>query len=228
MQSQKRRFEILAVMVIAITAVGFLGVFTFGWPGGGMSGYGMMGGSYGGGMWGTTTTNGEPLTSEQAVEVAEQFIDSYGGSDLALAEVMVFDNHFYAQAAEVETDRYAYEFLIDRFSGRVSLEPGPNMMWNEKYGHMGGMMGFFRGTSSNDSMLLDEDEAVDVAQAYLDRYVPGLQVDEHAATFYGYYTLHTLRGGETVGMLSVNGNSGAVWLHSWHGVYLGEAIADVH
>lgn len=227
MDNRNRWLGILTVIVVLIAAVGSIGALTYGWHGG-SSGFGMMGGMFGNGMWGTTA-NGEPLSNEQAVEAAERFVSSYGSDALQLAEVMVFDNHFYAQASEVDTGRYAYEFLIDRFSGRISLEPGPNMMWNEKYGHMGGgMMGFFGGRGSNDPMSISEEEAVEAAQAYLDRYVPGLSVDDHAAAFYGYYTLHTLRDGETVGMLSVNGDTGAVWLHNWHGVYLGEAIEDQH
>ena len=79
------------------------------------------------------------------------------------------------------------------------------MMWNEKYGHMrGGMMGFFRGAWSEEAMPVSEVEAVATAQAYLDRYAPGLQVDVHAAAFYGYYTLHTLRDGEIVGATFIN------------------------
>jgi hypothetical protein len=191
-------------------------------------GFGMMGGTYGSGMRGTTT-GGEPLTNEQAVEAAERYISAYGGETLQLAEVMVFDNHFYAEARETETGRYAYEFLIDRFSGRISLEPGPNMMWNEKYGHMGGgMMRFLRSSASSDPMPVNEGAAIQAAQTYLARYVPGLDVGDHAAAFYGYYTLHTFRDGEIVGMLSVNGYTGAVWLHSWHGIYLGEALDESH
>jgi hypothetical protein len=227
MENRKRWLGTLAVIVVAIAAVGSIGAFTFGWHGGG-PGFGMMGGMHGSWGWGGNAS-GESITNEEAVDAAENFVATYGGETLELAEVMVFDNHFYAQAAELETGRYAYEFLIDRYSGRISLEPGPNMMWNEKYGHMsGGMMGFFRGAWSEKAMPVSEEEAVAAAQAYLDRYVPGLQVDDHAAAFYGYYTLHTIRDGETVGMLSVNGYTGAVWLHSWHGVYLGEALDDNH
>jgi len=193
-------------------------------------GYGMMGGTYGSGMWGTNTSNGEPLSNEQAEESAERYISAgFGGEPLELAELMVFDNHFYAQAREVEAGRFAFEFLIDRFSGRISAEPGPNMMWNEKYGHMGGgMMGFFGGSQASETMPITEDQAVATAQQYLDRYVSGLQVDDHATEFYGYYTLHTLRDGEIVGMLSVNGYSGAVWLHNWHGVYLSSLEGEIH
>ena len=41
--------------------------------------------------------------------------------------------------------------------------------------------------------------------------------DEHADAFYGYYTIHTLENGEVVGMLSVNGFTGQVFPHTWHG-----------
>ena len=38
--------------------------------------------------------------------------------------------------------------------------------------------------------------------------------------FYGYYTIHILRDGKIYGMLSVNGYTGQVWFHSWHGQFL--------
>ena len=42
--------------------------------------------------------------------------------------------------------------------------------------------------------------------------------DTHA---YGYYTIHTVdKDGNILGMLSVNGFSGDVWYHSWHGVFI--------
>lgn len=59
--------------------------------------------------------------------------------------------------------------------------------------------------------------AVETAQRYLDRYLPGADADEEADAFYGYYTIHILRDGETVGMLSVNGTTRQVFLHTWHG-----------
>jgi len=44
---------------------------------------------------------------------------------------------------------------------------------------------------------------------------------EEADRFYGYYTLHVLKDGQIYGMLSVNGYTGQVWYHSWHGPFLG-------
>jgi hypothetical protein len=67
-------------------------------------------------------------------------------------------------------------------------------------------------------MPVSPEEAVEIAQAYLDAYIPNnLQADEHADPFHGYYTLHINRNGETVGMLSVNGYTKQVFLHTWHG-----------
>jgi hypothetical protein len=40
--------------------------------------------------------------------------------------------------------------------------------------------------------------------------------------FYGYYTLDFSTNGKVVGMLSVNGYSGAVFLHTWHGTFIEE------
>jgi hypothetical protein len=226
--SRKRWLITVLVVVLAVAMVSFAGAFAFGWNGGGM-GFGETRGAWCHGGWNSAATSDTPLSNDQARAVAEQFVTSTRSEELQLADLMVFDNHFYGQAREAATGRYAYEFLIDRFSGRISLEPGPNMMWNEKYSHMsGGMMGPFRLAWSSESMPVTEDEAVAAAQAYLDRYLPGLRADGHAADFYGYYTLHTLTklDGEPVGMLSVNGRTGEVWPHTWHGQYVGEALND--
>ncbi len=32
--------------------------------------------------------------------------------------------------------------------------------------------------------------------------------------------MHTTQNGKIIGMLSVNGYTGAVWLHQWHGQYV--------
>ena len=69
-------------------------------------------------------------------------------------------------------------------------------------------------------MPVDEAQAIELAQKYLDTVRPGTTADEEADAFYGYYTLHILRNGETVGMLSVNGFSRQVFLHTWHGDFV--------
>ncbi|HIC87804.1 MAG TPA: hypothetical protein EYP04_00115 [Anaerolineae bacterium] len=188
------------------------------WRGAGMGDWGPGAGC---GWWGTAQS-GTSLTLEQAVEAAENYIAVYGNPDLELAEVMEFTNNFYAQAREKSTGRYAFEILINRYSGSVRPEPGPNMMWNTKYGHMGGgMMGWWGGAASTGEMTVSPQQARNLAQRYLDAYYPGLEAEEEVDTFYGYYTIHTLQDGQIVGMLSVNGYSGQVWYHTWHGDFIG-------
>jgi hypothetical protein len=146
---------------------------------------------------------------------------------------MEFSNGFYAQAVEKETGSGAFEILIDPLTGAVYPEPGPNMMWNTRYGHMGsrsGIMGGWWGYGSQPpatgEMTVGPEAAVQAAQSYLDRVQPGLTADDHADTFDGYYTLHVLRDGQVVGMLSVNGVTGQVWYHTWHGDFVG--MTDGH
>ncbi|ABB13657.1 hypothetical protein CHY_0822 [Carboxydothermus hydrogenoformans Z-2901] len=134
--------------------------------------------------------------------------------NLKLAEIMEFDNHFYAEVQEVDSKKYAMELIVDKITGAVSPEMGPNMMWNTKYGHMGRMMGWAYNTSTKNRITAEQ--ALQLAQQYLDKNLPGVKaVEPHE--FYGYYTLHTEKDGKITGMLSVNGVNGSIWYHSWHG-----------
>ena len=190
-------------------STGMMGNFGYG-------GSGMMGGRSFGALQSGGSFSGEALTLEVVEQRLEEYLD--GRPDLVLAEIMIFDNHAYAEIVETETGIGAMELLVDPQTLSVYPEHGPNMMWNLKYGmHGGGMMG---STIDPGDMTLSPEEAVSYAQAYLDRYDPALSADDHAARFYGYYTIHTLRDGEVVGMLSVNGYSGDVFPHTWHGTLL--------
>ncbi len=190
-------------------------------------GLGMMDGGYEtkSSRWGMmqggvfVDANVEPLTIAEAESALEDYLTASAYDDLEIGEIMIFDNHAYAQFVEVSTGIGAMEVLVDPVSLAVTPEHGPNMMWNQKYSTMGGrgMMGGFTSSVVSADMPISEEEASKFAQSYLDEAHPGLEVDEHADAFYGYYTLHTLQDGETVGMLSVNGYTGQVFLHTWHG-----------
>jgi hypothetical protein len=208
----------------------------------GIMGGGMMG-AYGGhspgmmnGYLSSGAVNVDPLSVEQVEEAIQDYLATLNNPDLVLGEVMIFENHAYAQIIESSTGIGALEVLVDPESLAVYPEPGPNMMWNLKYGMMSGsgghgmmgagmMSGFYRPGYSDEfevtaEMPITPQEAVERAQDYLDRTSPGMQVEDHADRFYGYYTLHTLEDGNIVGMLSVNGYSGQVFLHTWHGELL--------
>ena len=253
-------------LVLALTLVGGLGIGDWlatrayaHWPGGGYGSYGMMGpgmmggwgyGGYQGcggygmmGPWGGTYPEGtETLTMDQARTAVEQSLGDWNNDDLEVAEVMEFSNHFYAIVQEESTGIGAFEVLVDKVTGAVSPEHGPNMMWNLKYGMMsgygmgmmgggyvgmmgggqgyGGAMGGMHDPDPSPAMPIDEAQAIELAQEYLDTVRPGTSADEEADTFYGYYTLHVLTDGEVTGMLSVNGYTGEVWCHTWHGAFV--------
>lgn len=213
----------------------------------GTAGYGMMGGNWndmprgaadasvgvqqgmpcGGGY--TTPGQGKVTSLDEAKAAIERYVQSQGYTGLAVHEVMEFERNYYGIVSEKDTGIGAMELLVDKDTGVVGAEPGPNMMWNAKYGMMGrgGMMGgggmMGRGGvwagSSNGEMTLTAPQAEEAAQRWLDANLPGRTAGE-ADPFYGYYTLHFLKDGKVDGMLSVNGSSGDVWYHSWHGDFV--------
>jgi hypothetical protein len=81
-----------------------------------------------------------------------------------------------------------------------------------------------RGNSA-DKMAVGPDRARKIADAYLSRVSPGSKAEE-PEKFYGYYTIDTEKDGKTSGMLSVNGYSGEVWYHSWHGPFIAKQGGD--
>lgn len=160
------------------------------------------------------------LSIEEAHEAVEQYIANLGYPNLEIAEVMEFERNFYAIVRESDTGIGAMELLVDKWTGAVGPEMGPNMMWNGKYGMHGqrgtGMMGGGAAITNT----IPPEEALQIAQRWLDAHRPGATVEEHADPFYGYYTIHTLKGGQIEGMLSVHGTTGQVWYHTWHGAFI--------
>jgi hypothetical protein len=167
---------------------------------------------------GNTASAAGTIDVERAQEAVEAYVADLGYGDLEIAELMEFERNYYAIVREHDTGIGAMELLVDRTTGAVGPEMGPNMMWNARYGmhRRGGMM--MGGTSEINT--LSQDRAVQVAQRWLDAYRHGVTAEDHADPFYGYYTIHTLADGKIEGMLSVHGTTGRVWYHSWHGDFL--------
>lgn len=205
-----------------------------GWiSGGNNSGYSMMDGNgMMGGYRSGTGSNVKPLTVDQVKQAVDAYLKRLNNPDLELKEIMIFDNNAYARIAEKSTGIGAMELLVDPTSLTVYPEVGPNMMWNQKYGHMsgmGGMMGGRNGMMGNGAanpgsvsaaMAVTSEQAVKIAQQYLDQQFPGDKAATDPDPFYGYYTIDMLKDGKPTGMLSVNGFSGQVFLHTWHGTFI--------
>ena len=217
----------------------------------GSVGFGMMGGRRGGTVWGmpgmfgrtgqgafcgagyVAPGEGEITSLDSAKAAVERYVQGQGYTGLEVKEVMTFERNAYAIVAEEDTGIGAMELLVDPDTGAVSPEPGPNMMWNAKYGMMaeggfgwGGMMGRGGIVGTTGEMTLSPADAVDVTQRWLDDNFPG-RTSGDADAFYGYYTLHFLKDGVVDGMLSVNGSTGDVWYHRWHGGFI-EMLEDTH
>ena len=199
-----------AIAASLLLAVGGIGAGRMtGWPIGAPGG--MMGSVF--------SAGGGDIGLDRAVQIAQGVAASYPSGGLAADEVIGFSGNYYASIREKATTIGAFEILIDRATGRVTREPGPDMMWNAKYSMMGGsMMGGF-GVSGSRPMTVSTQQAQDVAQRWLDANQAGTSA-KTPDSFYGFYTVDFLRAGQLVGMLSVNGYSGQVWFHSWHGSFI--------
>ncbi len=167
-------------------------------------GYGMMGG-----LWNAVDTNAPRISLGEALDAAKV----YAGSDFEVLEIMEFDQNFYVIFTEPDTGRGAFEVLVDPVSGTVYPEPGPNMMWNLKYGHMG---------SYADDNTISLEEAREYAQESLDANWENAEIEGDGASFYGYYTFDYAVDGEMAGMLSINGLDGQAFYHTWHGDFIQE------
>ena len=79
-----------------------------------------------------------PVTGlADAKQRAQAFADRLG---LQAGEVMQFERNYYVKLVDAK-GAGATEVLVDPASGAVSLEYGPAMMWNTKYGMMSGRFG---------------------------------------------------------------------------------------
>lgn len=197
--------------------------------GAGMMNGGMMGGNGMMSSLGSSQLYGvKPVSLDQAKKAVSDYVTRFNNPDLIVSEIVIFDNNAYARITEKSTGIGAFEVLVDPVTLAVYPEYGPNMMWNLKYGMMssaGGMMGgsMMSGATTaqpTDKMPVSADEAVQTAQRYLDTYLPGAKASAQPDPFYGYYTIEILRDGKTAGMLSVNGYTQQVFLHTWHGNFI--------
>lgn len=173
-------------------------------------GYGMMGNMMMGNMMALYYPESKPITQDVTLKNMESFARQYG-SNIEVEDFMAFSSNYYAVMKDTASGQDIAEILVDRYSGSTYPEPGPNMMWNTRYG---------AGRMQAGSSGYDLAGAKKLAEDFLTGYLPGAQIQE-SHEMPGYYTFDFGRN-ETEGMLSVNAYSGQIWVHTWHGFYLGE------
>lgn len=169
--------------------------------------------SYGSGMMGDMMAlyypGATPINQEEARQKMEDFAKQYG-SNLEVDDFMAFSSNYYAVLKDTDSNQSIAEILVDRYSGSVYPEPGPNMMWNTRFG---------AGRMKAEGADYDLAGAKKLAEIFLTGYLPGAQITE-SKQMPGYYTYDFGRQ-DIEGMLSVNAYSGQIWVHTWHGPYLG-------
>ena len=169
---------------------------------------GMMGSNRGGSMMDTRVWlagNGVQVTSIAAARARADAAASPSG--LHTGEVMQFSDNFYVELKDA-SGASATEVLVDPATGAVFTEFGPAMMW----------------TTGSAPYPVSSDRATSIANNWLRTNATGQTVGTTDA-FPGHYTMDTVSGGNTVGMLSVNATTGAVWYHTWHGTYIAKEDA---
>jgi hypothetical protein len=152
----------------------------------------------------------KPVSSEDARASMKSFAQQYG-SDMEVEDFMVFSGNYYGVLRDVGRNQSVAEVLVDRYSGSAYPEPGPNMIWNTLYG---------TGREGAGGPTYGQGAARGLAEDFLVGYLPGARVMETEA-LPGYYTFDFGRE-EIEGMLSVNAYTGQIWVHTWHGTYVGE------
>lgn len=213
---------------------------------------GMMGGMMGGGMgmMNTYAASSRPISQDEARRRAEGFAARYG-QGVKIRDFMMFTDNFYVQVVNAKSGAGLGELLVDRYTGVVQPEYGPNMMWNSRFGMGGsGMMGSgMNGQQNQPGMMGDQTQQAQQGQGMMGtapnssnqiaqpvRYNLA-SAQKLAATFVagylptgkvlegfafpGYYTFDFGRKA-IEGMLSVNAYTGEVCVHGWHGLFLGE------
>lgn len=197
-------------------------------------GYGMGQGMMGG-YFNNQNSTGTVLSLEEAQSAFDNYIGNLENDDLEIKEIMVFDQNAYAIVTEKSSGMGAMELLVDPDTLSVFPEYGPNRMWNTKYSTMGNAGCGFSNVSNcgtglysdlsdtvNGNMPISMKEAAEIANEYLAQNIQGAEVVEEGYPFYGYYTFDYMQDGQMAGMLSINGTSGQVWLHTWHGQFIEE------
>ena len=186
----------------------------------GNNGQSMMSGSWPSGMmrgWKQASPSGKTISINLARQNVQRYIDQIGNKNLAIDEVIEFQRNFYAIIKDSSTGHGAMEVLVNKSTGSVFPEFGPAMMWNTQYGMMGAGMGHMMGYQQpSGPVTVSASKAEQIARQWLAQHGPGATI-ETADQFPGYYTIHFLQNSKVAGMLSVNGYTGQVWYHSWHG-----------
>ncbi|HEY8645382.1 MAG TPA: hypothetical protein VIL77_05830 [Gaiellaceae bacterium] len=132
------RKQALPLVVLVAALAGLAGSGAWALNRGNMNGTSWMHNNSSSWMMSYRSGSAQPVrTIADARQRAQAFADRL---DLKVAEVLQFSNNYYARLDD-KSGKPATEVLIDPATGSTSLEYGPAMMWNTRYGMMSGRSG---------------------------------------------------------------------------------------
>jgi hypothetical protein len=159
------------------------------------------------------------MTIDQVEELVNDYLSNLNDPNLQAEEIIEFAYNFYVRFSEKDTDINAFAALVDPYTGRMYAGHRPDKYWNTKY----------RGESYRDSrsmpatmdwpsgpMTITKEQAQNYAQSRIIEYVGNGEAGS-AEQFYGYYAVPVLQQGNMVGLVSINGYTGAACYINCHG-----------
>lgn len=150
-----------------------------------------------------------PISEAAARENLEDYAEAFGPG-VEVRTFTAFTQSYYAVLVDKASGQAVGEVIVDRYTGETRMNPGPATTWKRSV--------------PDDTVRYDLHAAEGIAETFLKEFLPGATLHENR-TFHGYYTFEYGRD-DVEGMLSVNDRSGEVWVHTWHGQYLGRAATD--
>jgi hypothetical protein len=211
--------RILVLPFLVVVVAGVVTILLYRWDRGGDSGgrrnsrapasyrAGMMrGGMMGSGMMAVYAPGAVPITGDEARGPALDYARRYG-TDITIGDLMTFTLNYYVVLQGPGNASIA-EVLVDWYTGAVGPEPWPDMLRNT-------------GEASAGGMRFDRASAEALARDFLSRYLPEATITE-STTFPGYCTFDFGRNDRTEGMVSVQGSTGTLRVHTRQGQFVEE------
>ncbi|QSZ66392.1 peptidase M4 [Methanofollis aquaemaris] len=205
---KERRGVVSVILIISLFLLSPGCAWVWGSPeqiGGGPPSPGALGpGPAGGGVAALYEPDARPVSETAAREALETYAAEFGPT-VEVRNFTAFTQNYYAVLVDRTTGQAVGEAIVDRYTGEAGPDPGPALTW--------------RCSVQNGAARYDLHAAEETAATFLRTFLPGATLLE-SRTFSGYHTFAYGRG-EMEGMLSVNDRTGQVWVHTWHGQYLG-------
>ncbi len=161
---------------------------------------------------------GIPITSNKALDIVEKYLQKTNNGDLYPARFFEYNTHFEIELKEKETQRGAFELIIDKFNGSICPETGPNLLWNTKYGLNGNYFGI------QPAATISVGDALQRVGVMVKNISPELLVQGDVTDYYGLYEFHVTQDGKLALEVNVNAFTGQIWIENWHGSLLRESV----